>query len=67
VKSTRPTGDTVPYQRRRFKDRPINLVTPRYGNYWRDKLETERYKWGYPHYMDMAHSLNLTQLFPSQF
>src|SRR4028119_85144 len=35
-------GDTtVPYQRRRFKDRPINLVTPRYGNSWRDKLRSE--------------------------
>ena len=59
-------GDTtVPYQRRRFKDRPINLVTPRYGNYWRDKLETERYKWGdVRNYMDMARSLNLTPVIP---
>jgi phycobilisome rod-core linker protein len=40
-------GDnTVPYQRRRYKDRPFNLVTPRYGDYWRDKLEAARYKWG---------------------
>lgn len=40
-------GDnTVPYQRRRYKGRPFNLVTPRYGDYWRDKLEDERYKWG---------------------
>ena len=38
--------NTVPYQRRRFKDRPFNLVTPRYGNYWRDKEESERYKSG---------------------
>lgn len=29
--------DTVPYQRRRYKDRPFNLVTPRYADYWRDK------------------------------
>lgn len=29
-------GDNiVPYQRRRYKDRPFNLVNPRYGNYWR--------------------------------
>lgn len=29
-------GDgTVPYQRRRFKDRPFNLVNPRYSDYWR--------------------------------
>lgn len=59
-------GDTtVPYQRRRFKDRPINLVTPRYGNSWRDKLETERYKWGnVNNFMDMASSLNITPVIP---
>lgn len=59
-------GDnTVPYQRRRYKDRPINLVTPRYGNYWRDKLETERYKWGdINNYMDMARSLNIKIVTP---
>ena len=59
-------GDTtVPYQRRRFKDRPINLVTPRYGDYWRDKLETERYKWGdVSNFMDMARSLNITPIIP---
>lgn len=59
-------GDTtVPYQRRRFKDRPINLVTPRYGDTWRDKLETERYKWGdINNYMDMARSLNITLVIP---
>ncbi len=29
-------GDSImPYQRRRFKDRPFNLVTPRYRDYWR--------------------------------
>ena len=28
----------VPYQRRRFKDRPFNLVNPRYGDYWRDRV-----------------------------
>ncbi|MCG6133161.1 MAG: phycobilisome rod-core linker polypeptide [Nostoc sp. LLA-1] len=33
----------VPFQRRRYKDRPFNLVTPRYGDYWRDKLEDARY------------------------
>lgn len=52
-------GDsTVPYQRRRFKDRPFNLVTPRYGNYWRDKLETERYKWGdVNNFLEMARNI----------
>lgn len=30
-------GDNiVPYQRRRYKERPFNLVNPRYGSYWRD-------------------------------
>lgn len=29
-------GDTIiPYQRRRMEARPFNLVTPRYGDYWR--------------------------------
>lgn len=49
----------VPYQRRRYKDRPFNLVTPRYSDYWRDKLEGERYKWGnVSNFLDMARSLN---------
>ncbi|PMB04222.1 phycobilisome rod-core linker polypeptide CpcG2 [Fischerella thermalis CCMEE 5273] len=54
-------GDnTVPYQRRRFKDRPFNLVTPRYGDYWRDKQETERYKWGdINNFLDMAKSIDI--------
>lgn len=40
-------GDsTVPFQRRRYKDRPTNLVTPRYSDYWRDRQEESRYKWG---------------------
>lgn len=40
-------GDnTVPYQRRRYGDRPFNLVTPRYADYWRDRLESQRFKWG---------------------
>jgi phycobilisome rod-core linker protein len=59
-------GDTtVPYQRRRYKDRPINLVTPRYGKEWGEKLESERYKWGdIRNYMDMARSLNITPVIP---
>jgi phycobilisome rod-core linker protein len=53
-------GDTtVPYQRRRYKDRPFNLVTPRYADYWRDKLENERYKWGaVSNFLEMARSIN---------
>lgn len=59
-------GDnTVPYQRRRYKDRPTNLVTPRYGNYWRDKLETERYKWGdINNFMDMAKNVSIRIVVP---
>ncbi|HLO86993.1 MAG TPA: phycobilisome rod-core linker polypeptide [Nostocaceae cyanobacterium] len=50
----------VPYQRRRYKDRPFNLVTPRYSNYWRDKLEEERYKPGsIKNYLDLAASLTI--------
>ncbi|MDF5725977.1 MAG: phycobilisome rod-core linker polypeptide [Rhizonema sp. PD37] len=31
-------GDNiVPFQRRRFKDRPFNLVNPRYADYWRNR------------------------------
>jgi phycobilisome rod-core linker protein len=50
--------DTVPYQRRRFKDRPFNLVTPRYSSYWRDKEESARYKWGdINNFLEMARSI----------
>ncbi|MGB3207229.1 MAG: phycobilisome rod-core linker polypeptide [Crinalium sp.] len=49
----------VPSQRRRYKERPFNLVTPRYADYWRDKLETERYKWGnVQNFLEMARSIN---------
>ena len=52
--------NTVPYQRRRYKGRPFNLVTPRYGNYWRDKLEDERYKWGdINNFLEMANSIQI--------
>ncbi|ARV57922.1 phycobilisome rod-core linker polypeptide CpcG1 [Nostocales cyanobacterium HT-58-2] len=29
--------DIIPFQRRRFKDRPFNLVNPRYADYWRNR------------------------------
>jgi len=63
---TQNFGDnTVPYQRRRYKDRPFNLVTPRYSDYWRDKLENSRYKWGdIRNFLDMARSVTIT---PVQF
>jgi len=32
------SDDIVPYQRRRFGERPFNLTNPRYGGYWRDRL-----------------------------
>lgn len=51
----------VPYQRRRYKDRPFNLVTPRYSDYWRDKEEAARYKWGdISNFLDMARSIKIT-------
>ena len=47
--------DSQEYQ----EDRPFNLVTPRYGNYWRDKLETERYKWGdVNNFLEMARNIS---------
>jgi phycobilisome rod-core linker protein len=53
----------VPYQRRRYKDRPFNLVTPRYGNYWRDKLEDERYKSGdIKNFLELASSIQIRPL-----
>ncbi|NDJ18189.1 phycobilisome rod-core linker polypeptide [Myxacorys almedinensis] len=30
--------DIVPFQRRRMEGRPFNLVNPRYGDYWRNRL-----------------------------
>ncbi|NJO42016.1 MAG: phycobilisome rod-core linker polypeptide CpcG2 [Cyanobacteria bacterium CRU_2_1] len=57
-------GDTtIPYQRRRYKERPFNLVTPRYGNYWRDRLEEQRYKSGnVKNFLEMARSLSIPQV-----
>ncbi|MEA5580012.1 phycobilisome rod-core linker polypeptide [Nodularia harveyana UHCC-0300] len=53
----------VPYQRRRYKDRPFNLVTPRYSNYWRDKLEDARYKAGdIKNFMELADSITIKTL-----
>ncbi len=59
---TQAFGDyTVPYQRRRYKDRPFNLVTPRYGDYWRDKEEAARYKWGdVNNFLELARSIKTT-------
>jgi phycobilisome rod-core linker protein len=33
--------DIVPFQRRRYKDRPFNLVNPRYADYWRNREMTQ--------------------------
>ncbi|MBD1944444.1 phycobilisome rod-core linker polypeptide [Coleofasciculus sp. FACHB-712] len=30
--------EIVPYQRRRFNERPFNLVNPRYSDYWRGRM-----------------------------
>lgn len=52
--------NTVPYQRRRYKGRPFNLVTPRYAEYWRDKQEDSRYKWGdINNFLEMARSASI--------
>ncbi|MBE9009500.1 phycobilisome rod-core linker polypeptide [Pseudanabaenaceae cyanobacterium LEGE 13415] len=54
-------GDTtVPYQRCRYKGRPFNLVTPSYADYWRDKEEAGRYKWGdINNFRELARSLTI--------
>ncbi|MBD2607205.1 phycobilisome rod-core linker polypeptide [Scytonema hofmannii FACHB-248] len=58
--------NTVPYQRRRYKDRPFNLVTPRYGNYWRDKEENERYKSGdISNFLEMASGIQIRTVNPT--
>jgi phycobilisome rod-core linker protein len=55
--------NVVPYQRRRYKDRPFNLVTPRYSEYWRDKLEDARYKWGdIKNFLELASSIKIQQV-----
>jgi phycobilisome rod-core linker protein len=34
-------------------------VTPRYSDYWRDKLEDERYKWGdVNNFLEMARKIS---------
>lgn len=54
--------DVIPYQRRRFGDRPFNLVTPRYADYWRDKLDAEiLYTPGkVSNFIEMVNSMKIT-------
>jgi len=43
---TQAFGDyTVPYQRKRMEGRPINLVTPRYGEDYRETVGTVKTDW----------------------
>jgi phycobilisome rod-core linker protein len=43
---TQAFGDyTVPYQRKRMEGRPINLVTPRYGEDYREVIGTVKNDW----------------------
>lgn len=43
---TNAFGDyTVPYQRKRMEGRPFNLVTPRYGEDFRDRVGTTQTDW----------------------
>lgn len=41
--------EIIPFQRRRFKDRPFNLVNPRYTDYWRNR-ELGQYLEGHSFY-----------------
>jgi phycobilisome rod-core linker protein len=43
--------DIVPYQRRRFRDRPFNLVNPRYDADWRDRQGLRALEGLYPYRM----------------
>jgi phycobilisome rod-core linker protein len=56
-------GDSVvPFQRRRMKERPFNLVTPRYSDYWRDREARDNPKQGdIRNFMDLARQLDLPQ------
>jgi phycobilisome rod-core linker protein len=55
--------NTVPYQRRRMKERPFNLVTPRYGNDWRLKQEQAYPKQGdIRNFMDLARQVTIKQV-----
>lgn len=55
--------NTVPYQRRRMKERPFNLVTPRYGNDWRLKQEKDYPKQGdIRNFMDLARQITIKQV-----
>ncbi|AFY75168.1 Phycobilisome Linker polypeptide [Synechococcus sp. PCC 7502] len=57
--------NTVPYQRRRLKDRPFNLVTPRYGNDWRLKQEKEYPKQGdIRNFLSLAREITIKQVIP---
>ena len=57
--------NTIPYQRRRYKGRPFNLVTPRYAEYWRDAEDKNRHKWGdINNFMDMANSVSIRTVKP---
>ncbi len=50
--------NTVPYQRRRREGRPFNLVTPRYGADWGQKLDRERPRFGdVKNFLEMAREL----------
>lgn len=55
--------NTVPYQRRRMKERPFNLVTPRYGNDWRLKQEQAYPKQGdIRNFMELARQITIKQV-----
>jgi len=55
--------NTVPYQRRRMRERPFNLVTPRYGSDWRIKQEEAYPKQGdIRNFMDLARQVTIKQV-----
>jgi phycobilisome rod-core linker protein len=62
--------DIVPFQRRRFQDKPFNLANPRYGSYWRDR-QTLNYLGGRSYYevktTGSTNVKNIRQAIPANF
>lgn len=61
--------DIVPYQRRRMGERPFNLVTPRYSDYWRAKeaAKASPYNLGKTKYQGTVSAARVRSGIPAMF
>ncbi|MDX1977392.1 MAG: phycobilisome rod-core linker polypeptide [Pseudanabaenaceae cyanobacterium bins.68] len=61
--------DIVPYQRRRMGERPFNLVTPRYSDYWRAKeaAQVSNYNLGKTKYQGTVSATRVRSGIPAMF